>query len=130
MNEKIISDSILINCNQQEVWDYITTPETWSSWYVSDDLEGVIPGWQSGGVMQFSSGQKPTISELKPLEYLKFGNTYIRLTAVDASSTKVEHGHIAKGLHWEDPLLWAEFQSSYSEAIENILDRLKDLLEN
>lgn len=130
MNEKIISDSILINCNQQDVWDYITTPETWSSWYVWDDLQGVSPDWQEDGEMQFESGQKPIISDYKPLENIQFGNTYIRLTAIDASSTKVEYGHIAKGLQWEDPLLWAEFQSSYSEAIENILDRLKDLLEN
>jgi uncharacterized protein YndB with AHSA1/START domain len=121
MNEKTISKSEIINRSQQDIWDYITTPETWKMWYVEDDLKSVIPDWQEGGVLHFTSGQQPTISEYVPPAYLRWGDSYVRLTEMESTSTKVEYGYVAKGFLVEDPLLWADFQSSYLDAVADIM---------
>lgn len=131
MNEKVISESIMIDCAQEDVWDYITTPETWTSWYVWDDLKEVTPDWREGGVLHFSSGDKATILEYTPPARLRLSdNVYIRLTKMGSDATRVEYGWVAKGLQYEDPLFWADLQRSYSEDMANILERLKDRIEN
>lgn len=137
MNENIISESIIINRSQQDIWDYITTPENWKVWYVaddiSDDLIEVIPDWQEGGILSFASGQKPKIQECVPPALLRWGGgggTYIELTGIDSSSTKIELGYVAEGFLVEDPMLWAEFRSRYLDAVEDILNGLKSLLES
>ena len=33
-DEKRISESVIINRSQQEIWEAITTPQTWKMWFV------------------------------------------------------------------------------------------------
>jgi uncharacterized protein YndB with AHSA1/START domain len=61
MNEKTIPESMIVSRSQQDIWDYITTPETWKRWYWEDELNDVIPDWQEGGVLDFASGARPII---------------------------------------------------------------------
>ena len=127
---KVISESVTINRSRQDVWNIITTPETWKRWYQADDLIQVIPGWQEGGILNFASGQKPTIKDCRPPTLLQWGGgTYIRLSAVGASLTEVEYGHVGEGDMADDPALWREFKRLYAPAMVEILNRLKRLME-
>lgn len=129
MSEKVISKSIVINRPRQIVWQYVSTSENWKKWYV-DDLVDVTPGWQEGAILVFRSGRKNTIEECVPSELLRWGEgTFLRLVDADSSSTQLELGVVAKGMLVEDPLLLAEFEAGYEDDVEDILGKLKVLLE-
>ena len=139
MKENKISKSKIINRSQQDIWDYITTPENWKIWCgaddVEDDLIDVIPDWQAGGILSFASGEKGEIQECVPPALLRLrwgggGCTYIELSALNPSSTKIEFGFLAEGFRARVVMLWPYFRSMYLDSAEDILNRLSRLLEN
>lgn len=130
MSEKVMSESVVINRPQQYVWDGITTSEHWKNWY-TEGLTGVSPGCQEGATLAFESGQKPVITQYAPPDLLKWGHaTCLRLSAIDSSSTEVEYSITVGGMFVEDPMLLAEFETSFFYSVGDMLRKLKDLLES
>ena len=129
MSEKVLSESVVVNRPQQEMWDYITTLEHWKNWY-TEDLTDVSPGWQKGATLAFVSGQKPVISQYEPPDLLQWGRgASLRLSEIDSSSTEVEYSITVSGMFAEDPMLLAEFENSFFRDVGNMLNKLKTLLE-
>ena len=54
----------------------------------------------------------------------------MRFTAIEASLTEVEYGHVGQGDMVDDPLYWNEFKRLYAPAMAEILDRLKRMMES
>lgn len=128
MSEKVISESIMVNRAQQDVWDYITTSENWKNWY-AEGLTDVSPGWQEGATLTFASGQKPVITQCAPPNLLKWGRgPSLQLSEIDSSSTKIEYSITVDGMFAEDPMLLAEFQNSFYNDVGSMLKKLKNLL--
>lgn len=129
MPEKIFTESILIQRSQQEVWDFITTTENWGKWN-SEGLTEVTPGWEVGGTLHYVSDSRPVISVFEPPNLLEWGKgTSIKLTEVDASSTKAEYSTKVGGMFAEDPMLLMEYENLFFESTGKLLEKLKNLLE-
>ena len=130
MSEKVISESVVINRAQQDVWDYITTSEHWKNWY-TEGLTDVSPGWQKGATLTFASGQKPVITQCAPPNLLQWGRgTSLQLSEIDLSSTEIEYSITVGGMFAEDPMLLADFQNSFFNDVGSMLKKLKNLLES
>jgi len=130
MSEKVFTESVLIQRAQQEVWDFITTTENWGKWY-SEGLIDVTPGWQVGGTIIYVSGSKPVISRYEPPNFLEWGKgTFLKLSEVDPSSTRVEYSNKVGGMFAEDPMLLMEYENMFFESAGNMLEKLKALLES
>lgn len=129
MSKKVVSKSLVIHCPRHAVWKYVITSENWKKWY-PDDLTDVIPGWQNGAVLNFDSGQNPTLTQCVPPNLLQWGSgTSLQLSEIDSSSTKIEYSITVGGMFAEDPLLFAEFQQNFSNEVGSMLQKLKNLLE-
>jgi hypothetical protein len=129
MSEKVLTESILIQRAQQEVWDFITTTGNWGKWY-SEGLIDVTPGWQVGGTINYVSGSKPMISQFDPPNLLEWGKgTSLKLSEVDPSSTRIEYSNKVGGMFLEDPMLLMEYENLFYESAEKLLEKLRDLLE-
>jgi len=130
MTEKIFTESIVIHCAQQEVWDFITTIENWGKWY-SEGLIDVTPDWEVGGTINYVSGSKPAISQIDPPNLLEWGKgTSLKLSEEAPSSTKVEYSNKVGGMFVEDPMLLMEYENMFFDSAKNILGKLKNLLES
>jgi hypothetical protein len=129
MSEKVLSESILIQRTQQDVWNFITTTENWGKWQ-SEGLTDVTPGWEVGGRIHYVSGQKPAISKFEPPNLLEWGKgTSLKLSEVDPSSTRVEYCNKVGGMFLEDPMLLMEYENLFYEGTGEMLEKLKALLE-
>ncbi len=130
MSEKVVSELMVINRAQQDVWDYITTSEHWKNWYTGG-LTDVSPGWQKGATLAFASGQRPIITQCAPPNLLQWGHgTSLRLSGIDLSSTEIEYSITVGGMFAQDPMLFAEFENSFFDDVGSMLTKLKNLLES
>ena len=75
------------------VWDYFTTSSNWSKWH-GGDIKEVVPGWQKGAKLVWSSGGDSSIENITPGQELITSGAWLdttyRFKAEGSTGTIVE----------------------------------------
>jgi len=125
----MITASVKIDRNVGSVWAYFTTPEHWKKWY-GGDLKAVVPGWQNGGTLVWSSGDQSAIEKIifqkEICLYGKWMDTTYTFRSAGKTATLV-------GVVLSDPKGGASFSdggAAEKANREKSLKKLKSLIES